>query len=376
MPREPKPIKEPNRPERATIGDVAALAGVSRPTVSAILNERSYCYASAQTRQRVTDAAAQLGYRASPMARAMMGKATATVGLVTGGFDVEMSAIKFAAFEAAGREHGKMTIAAFAPGGSEKEDEAIRWLMDRYVDGLVVYPTEHGPHAELCRLANSGFPVVTFDGAGRIDTAMDDVTGDYLAGGRLIIEHMLAMGRRKIGLIHALPGCFVNNNKIRGMELALKEAGLSFALRAELLMPVQTREHWKTDEFAQIRGVLSQNARKIDAVVCVGDAIAMATMQHAVALGMRVPDDLAVSGYDGSAMSGHALIPLTTVLHPSDEIGKQAFALLNERLSGERKARRPKSVLSAPILLARASTGSSGSDAVAPLGNNIATLSN
>jgi LacI family transcriptional regulator len=357
MARELKTLKEPNRPQRATIGDVAALAGVSRPTVSAILNERTYCYASTQTRQRVTDAAAQLGYRASPMARAMMGKSTATVGMVTGGFDVEMTAIKLTAFEAAGREQGKMTIAAFAPGGSEKEDEAIRWLMDRYIDGLVVYPTEHGPHTELCRLAQSGFPVVTFDGVGRIDTAMDDVTGDYVAGGRLIIEHMLAMGRRKIGLVHSLPGCFVNNNKIRGMELALKDAGKAFALRADISMPLQTRQHWRTDEFALIRGVLAENAHKVDALVCVGDAIALATMQHAVALGLRVPDDLAVSGYDGSAMSGHALIPLTTVIHPSDEAGRQAFGLLNERLTGARKGRRAKTIIAAPLLLPRASTG-------------------
>jgi len=334
---------------------VAALAGVSRPTVSAILNERAHCYASAATRKRVTDAAARLGYRASPMARALMGKATATVGIVAGAYDVEPTLLKFAGFEAAARESGRMTIAAWANNQNEFENTALRWLLDRFVDGVIVYPAEDGPHEELRRLVESGFPVVTLDGATRLGFATDDVSGDYRAGGELVIDHLLQTGRERIGLLDSSERCFVIDEKVAGMQRALRRAGKSFVWRHCLDRTTQAKQHWKLDaEFESIRTLLADHGREIDALVCVGDAMAHAAIRYATELGIRVPDDMAVTGYDGLALSGHTAVPLTTVDFPSEAIGRKAFELLEKRLSGERGAARCEVV--GPVLLERGSS--------------------
>src|SRR5690606_11125443 len=108
--------------KRPTIGDVAAMAGVARPTVSAILNNRQYCYASKETRERVQKAAAKLGYRPSPAAHALHGKRTATIGLIAYGFHLEPTALKYWGFEAEARAAGRITIMVGSDNIAERED--------------------------------------------------------------------------------------------------------------------------------------------------------------------------------------------------------------------------------------------------------------
>lgn len=341
---------------RTTIGDVALAAGVARPTVSAILNNRAYCYASEATRQRVKQAAAKLGYRPSPAARGLLGQCTATLGLIAPGFDVEPSTIKFSGFETAARAVGKVTFLVGTENVPEQEDLAIRGLLDRYVDGIAIYPTETGPHTELRRLIERGFPVVTFDSDGRLDFEHDDVSADIAGEGRLQVEHLLSIGRKRIILLTGRDRCFVNDLKTRGFMEAMAAAGVEPAAHVRIPMPHLGSHKWMTGDLEAIRGVLLEHAGRCDAIATQGDIIGMAVIRIAVELGLRVPEDLAVVGINATSYSGQGAIPLTSVWHDSMKIGQTALKLLTDRLDGKVKPGEYRRVKMPVEIRVRAST--------------------
>src|SRR5689334_20329941 len=120
--------------KRPTIADVAKAAGVTKATVSMILNDRPECFASEATRARVYDMVKKLGYRPSAVARALNGKPTLTIGLIVTGLDVEVTSRRVVGFEMSARHGGLPTMITCTENNSEKEDQAIQWLMDRQVD--------------------------------------------------------------------------------------------------------------------------------------------------------------------------------------------------------------------------------------------------
>lgn len=350
----------PRKPKkRPTIQLVAAEAGVAAATVSGILGHRPDCYASEETRQRVFRAARRLGYRPSPMIRARHGKATATVGIVTGAIDVVEPTIRMiSAFERAASSGNCMAIIACHQNDPQMEDQAIRWLLDRYVDGIVVYRTEVGPHEELRRLIDEGFPVVTLDGAGHLDFQSDDVSVNHYEIGRLQARHLLETGRRRIGLVNSLERCFVNDEKIRAVEETVREAGLPPVMRMDLsLASHATVRHWDTSEFDQIIEFLKKRVSELDALASVGDLLALATMSRAIQLGIKIPQDLSIIGCGGIIAAEQFVPALSTVVYSPERMGELAFQLLQERMDGKRRPNEFRRELLGPSLVVRASTG-------------------
>lgn len=327
-------------------------------TVSGVLNNRADCYVAESTRQRVLETARKLRYRPSVAARALMGKRTGTLGMAVPGFDVEMSVRKFVGFEAAARRQQQMTITACTGEHSATEDQALDWLIDRYVDGIAVYPTPQGNHDELRRLVEEGFPLVTFDGTLELDFTCDDVSVDSYAGGRLQAQHLLEIGRRRILVVNGLPLARLTAEKIRGVDAVLTEAGLPPAQRTNLSLTTFGSNHWDTHELEQLAQFFRQRAGDFDAIAAVGDMLAMTAIRILVEQGWRVPEDIAVIGYDGLTLSGQNAIPLTTVCHPSEQIGEKAFKLLGRRLEAREAGEQvePQRIEVPPELIPRTST--------------------
>jgi len=339
---------------RPTIRDVAREARVAPTTVSAILNQREHCYASEQTRKRVNDVARKLGYRPNVLARALNGKRTLTIGLTLADFNTEMSTRKIAAVEANARKAGYAVITACNEGTAEMEDRTLQLLLDRVVDGVVVYPVPGGDHARLRQLVESGFPIVTFDGVGLLDFPTWDVSIDSVAAGRMQVEHLLERGCRRIAVVEVSPNCWTNECKAEGMLKALNDAGLSPADRFVV--------HRENDEtyvgqpvFEQLREWLKRNADSLDGVSVIGDLLAMNVLRAAGELGIKVPDDLAVIGQDGIAAGEVGFVPLSTVTQDSEAIGRKAFEMLKQLIEGKLKGS-PKRKIVKPRLIVRTST--------------------
>jgi len=343
---------------RPTIGHVAEASGVAKTTVSAILNNRPHCYASAKTRERVKKAAAKLGYRPTPSARGLLGKSTGTIGLVVTGADNEVFARKMIGFETAATAAGYVPLIHTIRAEPDCEEQALRRLMDHYVDGIAIYPLERGPHDELRRLAEHGFPLVTMDGGDRlgVDLPISDVSPDYVQIGALQANHLMQIGRKRIGLITAEERCFVNDLKIEGFREALRAGGVELAAHIRLPLPMQTTQHWLVEEFEVLRNVLREQAAQVDAVAVTGDPMGLAVIRYATELGIRVPEDLAVVGTDGLSATSLGAIPMSTIAQEPDQYGRTAFELLSEQL-GHADDRPAVRRIKTPVqLYARAST--------------------
>ncbi len=342
--------------KRPTIADVARAAGVTKATVSMILNDRPECFASEATRTRVYDMVKKLGYRPSAVARALNGKPTLTIGLIVTGLDVEVTSRKIVGFESSARAAGLPTMITCTENNSEKEDQAIQWLMDRQVDAIAIYPSETGPHNQLRRLVDTGFPVVTFDGRGRLDFKTDDVSANVFKAGQMQAEHLLELGRTRLAYVAGKTRCYVNDQKIEGFQDVFKKNGMPVPPTVTIDLDRYSMNHYATDEVEQVREHFLTGELPWDAIAAVGDAIAMGVIRIATEMGVSVPDQLAVVGCDGMATSAEGAIPLTTITHDSENIGVKAYQLLRERLSGERSGTNLVQLMIQPTLQVRRST--------------------
>lgn len=342
-------------PDRPTLQQVARLAGSSVSTVSAVLNDQPYCWASEVTKRRIREAAATLNYRPNIAARMLRGGATQTVGLITVALNVEVTATKVQAFEEAARDAGYVTMITFNPNVETIEDKLILKLLDRRVDGLALYPTETGDHAQLRRLVRDGYPVVTIDGAGRLPFECDDVSTDYFAAGRLQGEHLLSLGRRRICNIATFPTCYVKDQMRAGLRQALADAGAP----APVMLNVECDPHVgsviRPDLVEQLRVHLGRFRGEIDAIASY-DMPAVAAVNAALSLGIKVPDELAVIGFDDSPLAAGCAIPLTSIGQQAAEIGRRVFELLQHRMADRTQRAPARRVMVEPALVQRAST--------------------
>jgi DNA-binding LacI/PurR family transcriptional regulator len=349
-----KPAATPSAP-RPTLADVASRAGVTVPTVSKVLNGRANCWASEETRSRIREAVAELGYRPNLAARGLASGCSHVIGFISPGFGVTSErSWAVGLTEAASRQDYSVTVSSH-PNDSASEDRLIRRLLDRGVDGLAIYPTDQGPHKELRRLVASGFPVVTFEGANLLDFPSDDASVDLDAAGRLQARHLLALGRRRLCIANTLPAARVNDQRDAAIERELLAAGAPAPLRMNVRYQLTGEKPNEEEIYAGIRAFVARQAEAFDAVATY-DPAASLTIRALLEHGLRVPEDVAVIGSGNGTVARYGAIPLSSIDTHTDEAAAAGFDLLLDRI-GNRVAhdafRRLSSRLS---LVARRST--------------------
>lgn len=334
---------------RITLIDVADRAGVNKATVSQVLNSRPNCWASPSTRERILKAATELGYRANLSARALRNGVSHVLGVVAPGSILNRT---MGLTEAAAQANYTVALSSHH-NDSESEDVVIRRLVDRGIDGLAVYPVDAGPHNELRRLVESGFPVVTFDGASLLDFPCDDISVDYREVGRLQARHLLELGRRRPCLLSPRPEACINAIREAAAIEVFEQAGVS--PRMMIVERAATREIADPDPLIpQIREHLQAHAGDYDALIGF-DAMASLAVRALQVLGLRIPTDVAVVGSGNTILAGYGALPLTSISTADDQAGAQAFELLMDRIAG--RAGGPFRRLTNPAtLIARDST--------------------
>ena len=341
---------------RTTLADVAARAGVSVPTVSKVLNGRANCWASEETRERIRQAVADLGYRPNLAARGLASGHSRVIGFIAPGFGVAAGrSWAVGLTEAAARLDYAVTLSSH-PNDSASEDRLIRRLLDRGVDGLAIYPVDRGPHKELRRLVETGFPVVTFEGANLLDFASDDASVDLDATGRLQARHLLALGRRRICIANTLPAARVNELRDAAIERELLAAGAPAPLRMNVRYRLAGETPNEEEIYAGIQAFVKSHAGAFDAVASYDPAASLvvrALLEH----GLRVPKDVAVIGSGNETVARYGVIPLSSIDTHTDRIAAQGFDLLMERIGGLRSGNMYRCVTGVLDLVARRSSG-------------------
>ncbi|MER5210267.1 LacI family DNA-binding transcriptional regulator [Streptomyces sp. NPDC002838] len=306
---------------RIGIKDVAAAAGVSATTVSHILNEVEGKRINAETRQRVLEAARELGYAPNTLARGLRLKRSNTIGFVSDQIATTPHAgrIILGAQEEAAK-HGLLLLMLNTGGDPELERKEIDLLLQRQVDGVLYASMYHRVVSVPERLRS--VPTVLLD-ARSDDPGVPSVVPDEVLGGETAVRELVRHGHRRIGFITNVDDIPATHGRLEGYRRALAEADIAEDLR---LVVAET-----TDAVGGYRAALRllRAEERPTALFCFADRMAMGVYRAAAELGLSIPADLSVIGFDNQELICDGLFPgLTTVALPHYEMGVRAVAQL------------------------------------------------
>jgi LacI family transcriptional regulator len=346
-------VAEEGRPgrTRSTIVDVAKAARVHPSTVSRALSAQPGHVLRPETRARIAAAADRLGYRPSALARSLRLRRTLTLGMLVPDIANTFLAGIIKGAEEAAHERGYTLILCNTGDLPEREATYIRVLREREVDGVLVASTRLADTTvEALRADRFPFVLVNRTAGGSDDLL---VTVDNDAGAAAVIDHFAALGHRTIGHVAGPSTTTTGAERAEGARAAARRHGLRLS--------VVDAEAWS--ELAGYRA-----ARQLfrdgapTAIFGANDLIALGVLRAAREAGLRVPDDLALAGFNDIAEA--SLLDLTTVRVPQQEMGARATRLLIARLEGELIAER-RIVLDTELVVRGSSGTASGAQRIA-----------
>lgn len=305
------------RPARTipTLEDVARKAGVSTATVSRCLNTPDRVVPA--TRARVLKAVEQLGYTPNFGARVMAAKRTFTIGAIIPTMENAIFARGLQAFQEALHARGYTLLVSSTAYDPKLEEEQIRALVARGADGLLLIGHDRDP-ALYRYLERQGVPVL-IAWAFAPEIARPAIGFDNRAAMTLLASEVLARGHRRIAVISAM---VKGNDRAAGRVAGIGDALRARGLPEDSLTVIETPYGIETGEAAMIR--LMQSATPPTAVMCGNDVLAAGALRGAKSLGLDVPGDVSVTGFDDIELARILTPSLTTVHVPHREMGTRA----------------------------------------------------
>lgn len=326
-----------------SIRDVASAAGVSLGTVSNVLNDRGRV--APATAARVRAAIVELGFVRNDAARQLRAGRSRTIGLVV----LEASNPFFADIargaEQRARDAGMFVLQANSDDDPTREHDAVALFAEQRVAGVIVSPAGDDL-AHLEHLAERGTHVVLLERAA--SSHLSSVTVDNIAGGRLAIEHLTGLGHRRVAFVGGPTSLAQVADRLTGANEA---AAASDQPLVHLDTTAPTIDEGRN---AARRLLAIASRRRPTAVFAANDLLAIGLLQGLRSDGVRVPDDIAIVGYDDIDYAASTEVPLTSIRQPSRLIGATAVELLLERMHAP--AGPPRRRVFRPELVARSST--------------------
>lgn len=338
---------------RPTLEEVAARAGVGRGTASRVINGSPRV--SAQTREAVEAAVAELGYVPNRAARALAGNRTDAIALVVPESETRFFAEPY--FSDIVRGVGaaladtEMQLLLTLAGSDRERRRLAQYLTAHRVDGvLLVSVHADDPLPDL--LEQLGMPSV-ISGRRHAAETLPSVDSDNFEGARAAVDHLIARGRRSIATITGRLDVYGAQRRLDGYRRAVAAAGLDPDER--LIAPADFSEEGGVRAMRE----LLERRPGVDAVFAASDVMAAGARQVLRESGRRIPDDVALVGFDDSAVARHMDPPLTSVRQPIEEMGRtMTRVLLQEianRSSGDRTEERPRIVLPTELVVRESS---------------------
>jgi LacI family transcriptional regulator len=335
------PTRGPVVNRKATMSDVARLAGVGTMTVSRVLS--GTVRVSEETAQRVHTAIQQLNYRPNELARAFRGQRTRSIGLIIPYLYDPFFAYCAHAVTTVAQENGHSVIITTSGEDPDREFSEAEQMVQRHVDGLLLIPAKTS-QPRLTRALFGKTPVVAFDRPIPNEN-FDAVIVQNTAGSQKIVRHLIEHGHKRIAFMGLSRGLFTINTRFLGYRRALQEAGL----REDAFFGCHSQE----DTLEKIREKL-QGANAPTAIFTSNTLATRYVLDALMHLGVKMPRDLALVAFDDFELADLTSPPLTVVRQPAHEIGRVATTLLFERiLTGKPASSNRKIVLPVEVVLRR-----------------------
>ncbi len=347
--------------------DIVKQLGISRGTLHRVLAGSPLVKAS--TKERVLRELEKLNYTPNIIAQGLKTRRTKTIGIV-GPAAIKVANIdKVNALHLAARQHGYSVIIGYSNGSAEQDTECIRQLKSRMVDGLVVFGRGLPESVPLYQaLIEEGIPLVTLYPL--IGLNADCVYIDTRKAFQQLTEHLIKAGHKDIGLLVDSSSSQYTVNRELGFREAMKKAGLP--VNEEWVIHVapdgtasssgmeNERRLWETSDyqlgFMGTTLALARHSRPT-ALVWFSDEFAIGALRACDLAEVRVPDSLAITGYDDKESAKYARVPLTTVHQPDEKLGSEAISLRIKRIEGGSPVENPTTVALKGQLVIRDSCG-------------------
>ncbi|HEY3416755.1 MAG TPA: LacI family DNA-binding transcriptional regulator, partial [Armatimonadota bacterium] len=316
-----------------TMDELAQMLGVSKTTVHFALSGKGKV--SAQTRERVKQKAAELGYQPNILARSLRMKSTSIIGVVMHtNFDDPIYGKFVATIDTLAQAQGYLTMHASGHHHPEKEQRAYEHFCGSGAEALIIQPEPTADPRRYHALARQAMPIMTV--LNQVEGLPFDMVGiDDFATGYLAAQHLLSCGCRSIAFLGM--ALIDNSNwvreRLRGCDQAAREAGLPSI--PVLHVPLVREE--QSVLIAAAAGVVQtalQHGLRCDGLVAANDMLAYSALQGIEQAGLRVPNDISVIGVDDAPFSSFCTPTLTTFIRPMVEIAEVTMDILFRRLQG------------------------------------------
>ncbi|GAB1794463.1 LacI family DNA-binding transcriptional regulator [Priestia megaterium] len=313
-----------------TIKDIARVAGVSVTTVSRALN--GYSDVNEKTRQKIAAVAKELNYSPNTLARGLVMQKSKTIGLLVSGISRESVKDNFTFEVLCGVNERASTLGydliLFNTNTMMQREKTYTQLCrERRVDGAIIQGIKkEDPY--LKEVVESDIPCVLVDIPVH-SNSVGYVTTDNALGAKKAVEHLASLGHQHIGMINGHEDAFVSQERLNGYREALKKCGLSF--RSEWVVSGNFEEK-KAEKAAR---ELINRHKEVTAIFCASDLMALGALKACKELGLQVPKDISIVGYDNIVLASYSSPNLTTVGQEVYQIGYQAADLLIEMLEGK-----------------------------------------
>ena len=273
-------------------------------------------------------AAGKLGFRPNGIARSLIKRRTNTLGLVTDDLDGVFTMPMMLGVEEAVSAEGFSVFLCNSHGEAERERAHLEALTDKQVEGVVLMNGYRVRERGAPALPLSSIPMVYLYQYTR-DVAVPSVVPDDRGGAEIGMSHLLRLGRRRIGFVNGPPHYEVTHLRLKGYRRALEAEGLPYDPAL-----VRVADDWYEDNSYPLAHELMALPEPPDAIFCAADGLAVGALDALHELGLDVPGDVALVGFDDRYFAAHQRPPLTTVALPFREMGRLAGELLLAAIHG------------------------------------------
>jgi len=336
---------------RATIKEVASVAGVSTQTVSRVINERPDV--SPETRRRVQGVIKELSYQPSALARSLISQRSHTLGVVTAGLRYIGPSRTLSGIISAAEEAGYSLLLKELPSFDTHDITPIfQALLSRHVDGIIWAVPEIGENRKWINDPSSDVdvPLIFLTMESQKDISI--VSIDNYLGGRMATSHLLEQGYRKVGHVSGPLDWWESRQRKAAWKDALKEAGFEVA-----------DSHVVEGNWSSASGVLAveklfDQYPDLDSIFVANDQMALGVIQFFGEKGLRIPEDIGIVGFDNIAESAFFSPPLTTIQQDQNSVAKLAVAEIIQIIESGWQGQDPidaKSIILPPTLVVRQS---------------------
>ena len=329
-----------------TIKEVAEFAGVSRATVSRVLN--NHAYVTDDVRQRVQQAMDTLGYQPNRSARRLRAQSSDIMGLIIPDIQNSLFQALVRGVEDAAYANQLNVVLCNTDDNPDKQKAYLRVMQAERAAGVVVIPTRPNDGVVLAPVRETGIPVVLVDRE-VVNFEADIVKVDNIRGAHAATTHLVRLGYQRIAIIAGTQTLTPGRERLRGCYEAFDEQGIRVD---PALVKVG---NFRLESGYELTRELMSMAEPPDAIFAANNLMSLGALRALHELGIRIPEQAALIGFDDMPWAGDLNPPLTAVSQPGYEMGQQAVQLLLQRV--ERPASPFYKVVLQPRLVVRRSCG-------------------